>query len=118
MASIVTDLLKVTGENIRARRKELHLSQTELALETGSDKSAISKIENGQQEITMTMLGWIAKALETVPDLLVKERSSESNTEYLIRFLEENRDIINSLPRRNIEKAKKHLELSMDLEKE
>ena len=116
MASIVTDLLKVTGENIRARRKELHLSQTELALETGLDKASVSRIESGKQELTVTMLGWLAKALAIEPDFLLRDRSSESNAEVLISFIEENRVRINALPRESAEKAKRHMALSMDLE--
>ena len=40
------------GEKIRNRRKELKMSQTELAERTGyADKSGISKVENGLVEL-------------------------------------------------------------------
>lgn len=56
----------VTGERIAKRRKELHLSQTQLAEMTGySDKTAISKIENGQSNLTQTKLVIFADALQT-----------------------------------------------------
>lgn len=54
------------GKRIADRRKELHLSQTQLAEMTGySDKTAISKIENGQSNLTQTKIVIFADALQT-----------------------------------------------------
>ena len=54
------------GRRIADRRKELHLSQTQLAEMTGySDKTAISKIENGQSNLTQTKIVIFADALQT-----------------------------------------------------
>ena len=54
------------GKRIAERRKELHLSQTKLAEMTGySDKTAISKIENGQSNLTQTKIVIFADALQT-----------------------------------------------------
>mgnify|MGYP002513725555 CR=1 FL=1 len=54
------------GKRIADRRKELHLSQTQLAELTGySDKTAISKIENGQSNLTQTKIVIFADALQT-----------------------------------------------------
>ncbi len=54
------------GKRIAERRKELHLSQTKLAELTGySDKTAISKIENGQSNLTQTKIVIFADALQT-----------------------------------------------------
>lgn len=54
------------GKRIADRRKELHLSQTKLAELTGySDKTAISKIENGQSNLTQTKIVIFADALQT-----------------------------------------------------
>lgn len=54
------------GKRIAERRKELHLSQTQLAEMTGySDKTAISKIENGQSNLTQTKIVIFADALQT-----------------------------------------------------
>lgn len=54
------------GERIKARRKELKLSQTELANRTGyADKSAISKIESGAIDLGQSGIVTFARALET-----------------------------------------------------
>lgn len=65
------------GKRIAERRKELHLSQTQLAEMTGySDKTAISKIENGQSNLTQTKIVIFADALQTttIDALRQKER--------------------------------------------
>lgn len=52
------------GERIRSRRTELGLSQEELAQQTGyRDKSAISKIELGINDIPVRQLVKLASAL-------------------------------------------------------
>ena len=52
------------GERSRSRRTELGLSQEELAQQTGyRDKSAISKIELGINDIPVRQLGKLANAL-------------------------------------------------------
>ena len=52
-------------KNIKKRRKELHMTQTELALLTGySDKSAISYIEKGKVDIPVSKIDEFAKALQ------------------------------------------------------
>lgn len=54
---------KRLGENISKIRKEKGLSQEELALRAGIDKSYISHVENGLKNITCYKLNQIAKAL-------------------------------------------------------
>lgn len=52
------------GERIRSRRTELGLSQEDLAWQTGyRDKSAISKIELGINDIPVRQLRKLANAL-------------------------------------------------------
>lgn len=52
------------ADRIREKRNELRLSQAELATRAGySDKTAISKIENAGNDITMKQVRRIAKAL-------------------------------------------------------
>lgn len=52
-------------ENIRKRRKELGLTQGELALMVGyADKDMISKIEKGKVDIKESRIRAFAKALE------------------------------------------------------
>lgn len=51
-------------ENIRKRRNELKMTQTELALKTGySDKSMIAKIEKGYVDIPISKIIEFANAL-------------------------------------------------------
>ena len=44
------------GEILRAARKEAHLTQEELARKTGTQKSFISRIENGHSDIQLSTL--------------------------------------------------------------
>ena len=51
-------------ENIKRRRNELNMTQTELAQKTGySDKSMIAKIEKGVVDIPISKIDEFAKAL-------------------------------------------------------
>ena len=59
-------------KNIRARRKELHLTQEELAFKTGyTNKSSIASIESGRVDLPQSKIIEFAKALETTPGLLM-----------------------------------------------
>lgn len=59
-------------DRIKQRRKELQMSQDELALKTGyKGKSAISRIENGQRELSQSQIEIFAKALQTTPSYLM-----------------------------------------------
>lgn len=63
---------KALGERIRARRKELKLTQTQLAELTGySDKTAISKIEGSHTDLNQTKIMIFADALQTSPQYLM-----------------------------------------------
>ncbi|WP_295363653.1 S24 family peptidase [uncultured Pseudoramibacter sp.] len=58
--------------NIRKRRKELNLTQDELAALTGySGKSMIAKIESGKVDISQSKIVEFAKALKTTPAKLM-----------------------------------------------
>lgn len=63
------------GERIRIRRKMLQLSQKELAerigYDTDNNKSTISKIETGANDITRTKISIFANALETTEAYLM-----------------------------------------------
>ena len=55
-------------ENIKNRRLELKMTQTELAEKTGyTDKSSIAKIEKGSVDIPISKINEFAKALKTTP---------------------------------------------------
>ncbi len=59
-------------DNIKRRRKELHMTQSELATAVGyNSKSTISKLESGGIDLSQSMLSSIAKALKTTPTSLL-----------------------------------------------
>ena len=59
-------------ENIKKRRMELGMTQTELANKVGySDKGMISKVENGKVDIPQSLILKFAKALDTTPGYLM-----------------------------------------------
>lgn len=60
-------------ENIRRRRKELHMTQKELAYKCGyTDHTTITKMEKGQVDVTIGRLKQIADVLDTtVVDLIM-----------------------------------------------
>lgn len=55
---------------IKARRKEIGISQAELGRRTGYSQSAISKIEQGKVNIPSYKIMTIAEALYTTPNHL------------------------------------------------
>ena len=64
-------LLKTIGKNIRCFRKKLGLSQIDLAVAVGIDRSYLSEIENGHRNFTIMLLQNIATALSvSLEDLL------------------------------------------------
>lgn len=65
-------LLIDMGERIKSRRKQIGLSQIELAQKVGyTSKSTISLIENGKRDISSAQLKKIATALDTTVDYLM-----------------------------------------------
>ena len=59
-------------QNIKNRRIELNLSQSELASKVGyRDKGSISRIENGTLELTQSQIVKFAEALECTPAYLM-----------------------------------------------
>ena len=65
-------------ENIRKRRKELHMTQKELADKCGyTDHTTINKMEKGLVDITLGRLRQIAAALDTTPFELMEGETDE-----------------------------------------
>lgn len=74
---------KKLSEKIRSRRKELKMSQEELASLVGyTDRSIISRIEKGLIDLTESKIMAIAKALKVTPEILVgwEEKPNEEET--------------------------------------
>jgi len=73
-----TGIIRVVAEAVRRARKAAGLSQEELALEAGLDRTYISQVERGKRNVTIVVLARIARALKTTPDrLLVPVRKSK-----------------------------------------
>jgi len=71
-------LPNVLARNVRSRRKELALSQEELAFEAEIDRTYVSQIERSTINPSLMVLHKVARALQTeVPILLVEPESSE-----------------------------------------
>lgn len=84
--------------NIRKRRKELGLSQEELAKKTGyTNRSSIAKIENGEVDIPQSKILAFAKALEIPAGDLMGEEINEyyidPETAELAQQIFENREL-------------------------
>jgi len=87
-------MMKAIYKNIRDRRKELKLTQTDLAQRLGyADKSMIAKIERGLVDLPQNRIEAFAQALGTTPEALTgwtEERKASSFSyclEQQMRFL-------------------------------
>lgn len=70
-----TGIVNVVAAAVRRARKGLGLSQEDLALQAGLDRTYVSQVERGARNCTIIVLARLAKALQTTPDrLLVPQR--------------------------------------------
>ena len=71
-------IIAVVAETVRRARKTAGLSQEDLALEAGLDRTYISQVERKKRNVTIVVLAKIARALKTTPDrLLIPPRKSK-----------------------------------------
>lgn len=76
----VVIVMSEIGKKIMARRKELGLTQEELATKMGyKSKSTINKIELGKNDIPQSKIVAFANALETTPAYLMGWIDEETN---------------------------------------
>jgi transcriptional regulator with XRE-family HTH domain len=59
----VDPYLDILGQRIRARRRELGLSQEGLAHEAGLDRSYVGRIERGEHNLTFVSLMKLCRAM-------------------------------------------------------
>tara|TARA_R110002072_G_scaffold303068_1_gene492526 strand:+ start:8665 stop:8871 length:207 start_codon:yes stop_codon:yes gene_type:complete len=59
----MTKLAKSFGEKFKVKRKETGLSQDEVALRSGIDRSYIGRIERGEANITLEKVYLLAEVL-------------------------------------------------------
>ena len=80
----------IVGNNIRQRRLELKLSQAQLAKLMGyKSKAAISRVENGHEDLTLDRVVKYANALRCPPAYLAgweKWKQKESSTEQSLLY--------------------------------
>lgn len=57
-------LMQTLSEKIRSRRKEINLSQEELAARCDLHRTYIGSVERGERNVTLSTLEVIAKALK------------------------------------------------------
>lgn len=55
--------LDILGKRIRAKRRELGMSQEALAHEAGLDRSYVGRVERGEHNLTFISLVKVARAL-------------------------------------------------------
>jgi len=65
------ELQALVGQNVRRRRRELHLTQDALAERTEITQPYLSEIENGKRAVTLSTLAGIAGALDVAPSYLL-----------------------------------------------
>ncbi len=60
------------GEQVRIHRRAKRLSQEDLALNTGLDRSYVSAVERGLRNVSLLNLRLLAKVLEVTPAKLLE----------------------------------------------
>lgn len=67
------DIRKVFAANVKRYREAAELSQAALAVKIGADRSHISSMERGQQNVTIVTLWHVSEALGVKAALLLAE---------------------------------------------
>jgi transcriptional regulator with XRE-family HTH domain len=66
-------ILKTFGANLRHFRNEKGLSQRDLYALCNIDNAEISRMENGEVNVTLNTLAQLAEALDVPPYMLLKQ---------------------------------------------
>lgn len=69
------DLVQLLGVNVRHHRKLKGMSQEQLALEAGMERSYVSVLERGTRNPSVRVVGRLAEALGVEPDRLLSNRN-------------------------------------------
>ena len=64
MAARETEVLSTIGKKIVERRKELNMTQEDLAYSADIDRTYVGYVENGRQNVSISMLCKFANALK------------------------------------------------------
>ncbi|WP_309088745.1 helix-turn-helix transcriptional regulator [Phenylobacterium sp.] len=73
------DLVRILGWNVRARRRQLGISQEELAYEAGMKRSYLSDLERGTRNPSVRAVERLAIALKVPPGDLLAAPAPEPN---------------------------------------
>lgn len=60
----MTDIAVLFGGNLRRKRKEMKISQDDLALLAGMDRSYVGRIERGETSVTLEKVYLLANVLQ------------------------------------------------------
>ncbi|MEH6789738.1 helix-turn-helix domain-containing protein [Parasphingorhabdus sp.] len=66
------DVVKLLGMNVRHHRKQKGITQEELAVAAGMERSYVSDLERGTRNPSVAALGRLAVALEVEPAALLQ----------------------------------------------
>lgn len=72
ISTMSTDLYVIFGQNVRRLREEQGLTQAELAMKAGLNRSYLGGVERGQRRICIDNIARIARALSVPPDTLFR----------------------------------------------
>lgn len=94
------------GERIKAKRKELGLSQEELAHRLGNkSRASVSTVEHDKEDLTTTRIAAYAEALECTPACLMgwedKADGSDKNRDHVDYVLNDKEGTLIELYRNN-----------------
>lgn len=82
-------------ERIKERRKELHMTQDELAIAAGySGRSSISAIEKGEFDLSIDKLNAIAEALDTTSAYLLGWEQNSKQIAYKLNVNDDLQDLM------------------------
>ena len=73
------DVRQIFGNNLKRYRTLTDMSQAALAVKMGVDRTHVSSMERGQQNVTIITLWHAALALNVRPDLLLKEDTASGS---------------------------------------
>ncbi len=72
------DVVQLLGGNVRRYRKLRGMTQEQLALDAGMERSYVSDLERGQRNPSVRALGRLAEALKVQPHSLLVDHSETS----------------------------------------
>lgn len=67
------DVVQLLGENVRYYRKLKGMTQEQLAVAAGMERSYVSDLERGTRSPSVLALGRLAAALDLVPSKLLED---------------------------------------------